>query len=89
MAHLGNFALWLSGLFPDYIAARQLRKGGPDLSYYGTLGRRGFALASDHVLADHYGLDGIFRSAAGRFDHIRLALNELSGRLLFPSGLQH
>jgi hypothetical protein len=89
MAHLGNFALWLSGLFPDYIAARQLRKGGPDLSYYQTLGRRGFALASDHVLADHYHLDGIFRSAAGRFDHIRLALNELSGRLLFPSGLQH
>jgi hypothetical protein len=89
MAHLGNFALWLSGLFPDYIAARRLRKGGPDVSYYQTLGRRGFALASDHVLADQYHLDGIFRSAAGRFGHIRQALNELSGRLLFPAGLTH
>lgn len=89
MAHLGNFALWLSGLFPDYIVARRLRKGGPDLGYYQTLGRRGFALASDHVLADRYHLDGIFRSAAGRFAEIRLALNELSGRLLFPAGLQH
>lgn len=89
MAHLGNFALWLSGLFPDYIEARRLRSGGPDVSYYQTLGRRGFALASDHTLADRYHLDGIFRSAAGRFDDIRLALNELSGRLLFPAGLRH
>ncbi len=89
MAHLGNFALWLSGLFPEYIAARRIRNGGPDVSYYQALGRRGFALASDHVLADHYHLDGIFRAAAGRFDDIRLALNELSGRLLFPAGRLH
>jgi hypothetical protein len=89
MAHLGNFALWLSGLFPGYIAARRVRRGGPGLSYYQALGRRGFALASDHALADHYHLDGIFRSAAGRFDDIRTALNELSERLLFPAGLRH
>ncbi len=89
MAHLGNFTLWLSGLFPDYIAARKLRKGGPDVSYYQMVGQRGFALASDHFLADHYHLDAIFRSAAGRFAHIRQALNALSGRLLFPAGLTH
>jgi hypothetical protein len=52
MVHLGNYALWLAGLFPDYIAARHLRKGGPDLGYYDALGSRGFGLASDHVLAD-------------------------------------
>ncbi|MBA2626869.1 MAG: hypothetical protein H0U85_02580, partial [Gemmatimonadales bacterium] len=56
MAHLGNYALWLAGIFPDYIAARRLRKGGPDLTYYDALGRRGFGLASDHALADEYGL---------------------------------
>src|SRR5207245_4551200 len=26
-AHLGNYSLWLAGLFPDYIAARRSRKG--------------------------------------------------------------
>ena len=41
MVHLGNYALWLAGLFPDYIAARHLRKGGPDVGYYDALGRRG------------------------------------------------
>jgi hypothetical protein len=43
MVHLGNYALWLAGLFPDYIAARHLRKGGPDVAYYDALGRRASA----------------------------------------------
>lgn len=85
MAHLGNYALWLAGLFPDYIAARQLRRGGPDVSYYERLGRRGFGMASDHELADQYGLESVFRSAAERFPAIRSALNGVSGRYLFPA----
>jgi hypothetical protein len=89
MVHLGNYALWLAGLFPDYIAARQLRSGGPDLSYYDTLGRRGFELASDHALADHYNLETVFRSAAERYPEVRGALNDISERVFFPSGYFH
>lgn len=85
LAHLGNYALWLAGLYPDYIAARQLRKGGPAISYYEGLGARGFGAASDHVLADRYGLDGIFRTASERFPTIREALNRVSDRVLFPN----
>jgi hypothetical protein len=84
MVHLGNYALWLAGLFPDYIAARHLRKGGPDVTYYDALGRRGFGLASDHALADRYGLDAVLRTAAERFPSVRGALNGLSDRVLFP-----
>ena len=89
MVHLGNYALWLAGLFPDYIAARQLRKGGPNLSYYEALGRRGYELASDHALADRYHLDGVFRTAAERFAAVRNALNAVSDRVLFPAGAAH
>ena len=85
MAHLGKYAIWLAGLFPDYIAARRLRNGGPDVSYYDTLGRRGFGMASDHVLADQYGLEHVFRATAERYPDIREALNGLSGRLFFPN----
>ncbi len=84
MVHLGNYALWLAGLFPDYIAARHLRKGGPDLTYYDALGRRGFGLASDHRLADEAGLDAVFRAAAERFPSLRTALNGMSERMFFP-----
>src|SRR2546430_68942 len=46
--HLGNYSLWLAGLFPDYIAARRSRRGGPDLPYYDALGRQGYRLAARH-----------------------------------------
>ncbi|HEX6617498.1 MAG TPA: hypothetical protein VF046_14430 [Gemmatimonadales bacterium] len=84
MTHLGNYALWLAGLFPDYIAARHLRKAGPNVAYYDAMGRRGFGMASDHVLAGQYGLVAVFRTAAERFPSVRAALNGVSDRLLFP-----
>lgn len=83
-AHLGNFALWLSGVFPDYIAARRARKGGPDLPYYEEVGRSGFRMASDHALAERYGLERVLRLAADRFGELRIALNRMSDRLIFP-----
>lgn len=85
MAHLGNYALWLAGVFPDYIAARQVRRGGPGLDYYEALGSRGYALAADHALADRLGLDIVFRTAADRFGEVRGALTAMSDRVFFPN----
>lgn len=81
--HLGNYALWLSGLFPDHIEQRRWRRGGPDLDYYEALGRRGFELASSHRLAQQHGLTTLYATAAERFAVLRLALNDVSDRLLF------
>ena len=89
MVHLGNYALWLGGLFPQYIEARRLRHGGPDLGYYDALGRRGFAMASDHALADRFQLEGILHTAAERYPTLREALNALSARVLFPGSHPH
>lgn len=83
-AHLGNYALWLAGLFPDHIAARRHRSGGPDLPYYDELGRHGYALASRHQLAERLGVAGIFSAAAARFGTLRVAFNRLSDRVFFP-----
>ncbi|HWP02337.1 MAG TPA: hypothetical protein VNL96_02670 [Gemmatimonadaceae bacterium] len=83
-AHLGNYALWLSGLFPDYIETRRWRKGGPDISYYEEMGQRGYTLAAEHRLAAQYGLTPLFQAAAERFPRLRIALNRVSDRLLFP-----
>ncbi|WP_396202006.1 hypothetical protein [Gemmatimonas sp.] len=83
-AHLGNYALWLSGLFPDHIEQRRWRRGGPDLGYFETMGQRGFQLAADHRLAGAYGLAPVFAAAAAHFPRLRVALNRVSDRLLFP-----
>lgn len=82
--HLANYALWLSGLFPDHVTLRKWRRGGPDLSYYDEMGRQGFLLAAEHRLADSTGLRPLFARAAGEFPLIRQALNRVSDRLLFP-----
>jgi hypothetical protein len=84
-AHLGNYALWLSGLFPDHIEHRRWRRGGPDLDYYEAMGRRGFQLAADHRLAHDYGMAALFQCAAERFGRLRAALNAVSDAMLFPT----
>ena len=83
-AHLGNFALWLAGCFPDRIEHRHWRKGGPDLEYYDTLGARGFRMAADHRLAAEHGLRDLYLHAADHFPQLRVALNAVSDTLLFP-----
>lgn len=83
--HLGNYALWLSGLFPDRIAARRVRRGGPGLDYYESLGSRGYAEASEHLLAERTGLDEILRTAAERTRDVRVALNKVSSKLVLRS----
>ena len=85
--HLGNYALWLAGLFPERIAAQRIRRGGPDVSYYENLGGRGFAEASEHRLAGQVGLEEILRTAAERAHEIRIALNQVSQQLVLRSRL--
>ena len=84
-AHLGNYALWIAGLFPDFISHRRWRKGGPDLDYYDEMGKRGFRLAADHRLAEEHGLRALYGMAAVRFETMRAALNNVSDRMLFPN----
>ena len=84
-AHLGNFSLWLSGVFPDHIAARRERRGGPDLRYYEEMGARGFRLASDHQLAREWALAPIYDRAAVSFERLRVGLNRLSDYVFFPT----
>lgn len=83
--HLGNQALWIAGLYPDYIEQRKWRRGGPDLGYFEDLGRRGFEMAAEHRMAEQCGMSEVYAAVAARFGVLRVALNTLSDTLLFPS----
>ena len=82
-AHLGNYALWLGGMFPDHVEERHTRRGGPDLDYYDEMGQKGFALAAQHRLAKQYGMESLYEAASQGFPRIRAALNHVSDRFLF------
>lgn len=83
-AHLGNYSLWLSGLFPDYVVARVHRKGAPGIHYYEDLGAIGYQLASESELAGRHDLSRIYREVADGFSAVRRALNRVSDRIFFP-----
>ena len=83
--HLGNQALWIAGLFPDYVQQRKWQRGGPDLEYFEELGKRGFELAAEHRIAEQYGMAEVYASVAARFGLLRVALNSVSDTLLFPN----
>jgi hypothetical protein len=88
-AHIGNYSLFLSGVFPDRIRLRAERRGFPDLKYYESLGRAQFRAASDHRLAQRYDVSEIFSILAERFETTRLALNDISDRLFSMNGVDY
>jgi hypothetical protein len=79
--HIGNYSLFLAGLFPDRIRFRAEARGFPDLKYYEGLGRAQYRVASDHRLAQRYELTSILSTLAERFETTRLALNDIAERL--------
>lgn len=83
-AHMGHYALWMAGMFPDRIEAQRHRRGSPGLEYFDEMGRRGYEMAAHHRLAAEHGLEQLYEHAAESFPRWRVALNGLSDRVLFP-----
>ncbi len=79
--HMGNYSLFLAGVFPDRIRFRAEARGFPDLKYYEEVGRTQYRVASDHRLAHRYELNNILSTLAERFGTTRVALNDLADRL--------
>lgn len=84
--HLGEFALWLSGLFPDHITARVQRRGAPGIRYFEQMGSAGYRMASRFADAEQHGLDRVYVECAGAFRSLRTSLNRIADRYLFPVG---
>ena len=79
--HVGNYSLFLSGVFPERIRFRAEARGFPDLKYYEGIGRAQYRMASDHRLAQRYELTSVLNTLAERFGATRLALNDIADRL--------
>jgi hypothetical protein len=83
-AHLGNVALWIGGVFPDFITQRVQRRGAPPMSYYDEVGAAGFRTAAAMETALRYDMGDLFIRFADQFSNVRSALNGLSDALFFP-----
>ena len=81
--HMGNYALWLAGLFPDFLEARK-RKGGPSLDYYERMGSSAYRMAAESPQAGTLGVEKIYLEVSSHFSGVRTALNRISDRYLWP-----
>ena len=89
-AHIGNHSLFLSGVFLDHLRFRAQVRAAPEIGYFEELGSANYREAGEHPLARRYELAPIFHVLAEAFHNTRLALNDLSDRLITlgePEGL--
>lgn len=84
--HLANYALFMTGVFPERIEHRRDRHAAPGLSYYESMGRMSFLQASQCRLAHEYELRRVFELIAAWFGRVRVAMNEMCKRILFVGG---
>jgi hypothetical protein len=80
-AHIGNYTLFISGVFHDRVGHRN-RRGGPDMEFFEHVGAANFQSAADHPVARHHALRTIFEELGDRFHDVRLALNDTAERHL-------
>lgn len=80
-AHVGNYALFLSGIFHENVQRRTAR-GAPDFAFYEELGRMNFKVVANHAVARSCDLSEIYAALADRFHDVRLALNRLADNLM-------
>lgn len=80
-AHVGNYSLFITGIFHETVQHRSQR-GAPDVGYYEDLGRSNFRVAAGHQVARKCALNEVFEQLADGFRDIRLALNRLSDSLI-------
>jgi hypothetical protein len=80
-AHVGNYSLFVSGIFHENMQRRSLR-GGPDVKFYEQVGRANYQLVAAHATARRCQLNDVFEELAERFREVRCALNRLSDQLL-------
>ncbi len=76
-AHVGNYALFISGIFYENIESRSQR-GAPSCLFYEDMGRANFRAVATHDVARRYELSDLFKKLANHFHECRLALNRLA-----------
>ena len=79
--HLGNYTLFLSGLFADRVNSHAQRRGGPGLSFYEGIGQSSYLSVARHPQARRTDLQTIYEMLGSEFRRVRFALNDLTDTL--------
>jgi hypothetical protein len=82
-AHVGNLSLFLSGVFSKHLEHRARVRAAPEIGFYEQVGMANYRTAGEHPLAERYDVAPVFQTLSRTFRETRVALNDLSERLIF------
>jgi len=77
-ADIGNYSLYLTGVFHNFLKNRSETKAAPGIEYYESMGKINFNSIGNHNLAEKHNLEKIYFQLGDLFQEIRLALNEMT-----------
>lgn len=84
--HIGNYTLFLTGLFPEFIEHQhKIRRRPMDERFYIDFGRTYYGLASDHQMARNAELDAVFSKLSLGFVACKRLLNYMTQHYLRPA----
>lgn len=82
-SHIGNYSLYLTGMFPGWIEHRYRYKRRPvSVDYYVDMGRAHFQQAARHPMAQEFSMDRVFFRLALMFDSYRTGLQHMARNFL-------
>lgn len=88
-AHIADYALFVSGIFPERVRAQSRHRGGPDLRFYEEVGQSNYEAASKERLVDETEHKLVFRRLGEQFHQVRRLLNHVAENVLHLSPHPH
>lgn len=87
--HIGNYTLFFTGMFPEYIEHKfKYKKSLIDSRYYVDFGKTYFGLASEHAMARQHELDDTLHSLSEGFEIITKLLQYMRKEYLSSYNLK-
>jgi hypothetical protein len=74
-SHIGNYALFLTGIFAEQVEAQAEQRGAPSIGFYETVGQSSYRTVAGYPQAQRAQLGRIYQQLAEQFHEIRMALN--------------
>lgn len=87
-AHIGNYTLFITGVYPNHIAQQAACNGTPHISYYEAIGSASFRTAAKTRMADEFELKTVFKLLAQHYHPIRIAMNKIAEQPDIPGKLK-
>lgn len=81
-SHLGDYTLFLSGIFAERVHAHAERRGAPGIDFYETVGKSSYRSAACHLPSKESALQSTLEQLSAEFHVVRLALNQLADNLM-------